>query len=93
MAAYIPGASESIPQLPLDGLTGEYLRKKSDADYDTEWAPVIGGSGAVARLDDIGDVEASLPVDGSVLVYNASTSRFVAGSLDTRITLTDGGAF
>lgn len=93
MAQYVPGPPDTVPGLPVNGLTGQYLRKKTDADYDTEWASAGGGGGGITYLADIVDVDTTQVVDGSVLVYNASTSTYVAGPLDTRLTLTDGGAF
>lgn len=44
-------------------------------------------------LGDLTDVETTDRVDGSVLVYDEATNKFVAGPLDTKITLTDGGSF
>lgn len=55
--------------------------------------PGTDAAGALTSIGDIPDVDATQVVDGSVLVYNANTSKYVAGPLDTRLTLTDGGNF
>lgn len=36
---------------------------------------------ATAYLDDVIDVQATNPVDGSILIYNANTARWIAGRL------------
>lgn len=50
-------------------------------------------STGISMLGDLTDVETTDRVDGSVLVYDEATNKFVAGPLDTKITLTDGGSF
>lgn len=36
--------------IPEGGTAGQYLRKRSDADYDAEWADAPGGSGSALAL-------------------------------------------
>lgn len=48
---------------------------------------------AIESLGQIADVDTTGVVDGSLLVYNASTAKYVAGPLDTRLTVTNGGNF
>lgn len=55
--------------------------------------PGTDAAGALTSIGGIPDVDTTQVVDGSVLVYHASTSTYVAGPLDTRLTLTDGGNF
>lgn len=51
---------------------------------------VVGG---IDSLVELSDVNAANRVDGSVLVYDGQTAKFVADSINTRLTLTDGGNF
>lgn len=48
------------------------------------------GSNALANLD---DVDVSTKVDKSVVYYDQTAEKFVANSIHTIITLTDGGNF
>ena len=52
-----------------------------------------GPSGSSGTLVELTDVEATSRVDGSVLIYDGTTAKFVAGPLDTKLTLADGGNF
>jgi len=45
------------------------------------------------RLQDLTDVAVGSRVDGSLLIYEAATAKFVANDINTKITLTDGGNF
>lgn len=47
----------------------------------------------VNNLYQLNDVNVDGKVEGSILVYEATTSKFVAGDITTRIMLTDGGNF
>lgn len=51
----------------------------------------LAGSGG--SLVGLSDVQAANRVDGSVLSYDANSAKFVADSLTTKLTLTDGGNF
>lgn len=55
--------------------------------------PGDGAGGSLSTIGQIPDVDTTQVVDGSVLVYNAATAKYVAGPLDTRLTLSDGGNF
>jgi hypothetical protein len=57
----------------------------------TQWnaLPAI----SVNRLQDLTDVVAANKTNGSVLVYDATSSKFVADDVNTKLTLTDGGNF
>lgn len=62
-------------------------------DGTTVWnllAYVVGGIDSLAELT---DVDTTGRVDGSVLIYDGTTARFVADSINTRLTLADGGNF
>lgn len=50
----------------------------------------VGNPGTLVGLS---DVEAAGRVDGSVLVYDGLSAKFVAGPLNTKLTLADGGNF
>jgi hypothetical protein len=53
-----------------------------------------GPAGAgINNLYQLNDVDVAGKVEGSILVYDTTTSKFVAGDITTRITLTDGGNF
>lgn len=62
-------------------------------DGDTPWNTLDYFSGGVVNLADLQDVAAVDRVDGSVLTYDATRAKFVADSLTTKLTLTDGGNF
>lgn len=74
-----------------------------EAGYETDTGSFKIGNGSAAwnalpyaattRLQDMNDVLASAKVDGSVLIYDATRSKFVADEVNTKITLTDGGNF
>ncbi|MBM5818125.1 MAG: hypothetical protein FJ083_16610, partial [Cyanobacteria bacterium K_Offshore_surface_m2_239] len=47
MGYYRPGDSaQTQGGLPIDGLTGQFLAKKTDSDFDVEWASVPGAGGS-----------------------------------------------
>lgn len=52
-----------------------------------------GPSGGTGTLVGLLDVDAAGRVDGSVLVYDGTSAKFVAGPLNTKLTLADGGNF
>lgn len=62
-------------------------------DGSSAWNSLNYFSGGVANLVDLQDVTAANRVEGSVLSYDASSAKFVADSLTTKLTLTDGGNF
>jgi hypothetical protein len=62
------------PGVPTGGTTGQVLEKTSSTDYATAWATPSGG--AVAHLDDIGDVAAPSPSDEDVVYWDAGTSSW-----------------
>lgn len=74
-----------------------------EAGYETDTGSFKIGNGSTAwsalpyasttRLQDMSDVLASGKVDGSVLIYDATSAKFVADEVTTKITLTDGGNF
>lgn len=47
----------------------------------------------VTALNDIGDVDASAPVNNSVLYYNSGTGQWRGDDVNTVVSLTDGGNF
>lgn len=53
MPQYIPAPiGESSPGVAPGGLKGQYLRKASDLDYDTDWEDVVVEGGAPStRID------------------------------------------
>lgn len=59
----------------------------------TAWASLSYFTGAPGTLTGLMDVDAVGRVDGSVLVYDGTSAKFVAGPLNTKLTLADGGNF
>jgi len=59
----------------------------------TAWAALLYITGASSTLAGLLDVDAAARVDGSVLVYDGPSAKFVAGPLNTKLTLADGGNF
>ena len=53
--------------VPVGGTTGQFLRKASGDNYDTEW---VTSSATVASIGDVGDVTLTAPANGDVLVYD-----------------------
>lgn len=83
MGYYLPGpAGVASPGVAPDGLKGQFLRKASDLDFDTEWADVTlssgGGSGSVTS------VGLSLPALFSVSGSPVTTSGTLTASLATQ---------
>ena len=74
-----------------------------EAGYETDTGAFKIGNGSTAwsslpyangnRLQDLTDVAVGGRVDGSLLIYEAATAKFVANDINTKITLTDGGNF
>ena len=62
--------------VPAGGTTGQVLRKKSDDDYDTEWA---NGGGGASALDDLTDVSITTPANGDSLEYDATSQDWING--------------
>jgi len=73
------------PGIIPSGTTGQVLAKTSNANYDTQWKTLT--------LNDLSDVNIGSKIDGSVLVYDGGSQKFVANSSFTFISLTDGGNF
>ena len=73
------------PGIIPSGTTGQVLAKTSNANYDTQWKTLA--------LSDLSDVNVGSKIDGSVLVYDGGSQKFVANSSFTSISLTDGGNF
>jgi len=73
------------PGIIPSGTTGQVLAKTSNANYDTQWKTLA--------LSDLSDVNIGSKIDGSVLVYDGGSQKFVANSSFTSISLTDGGNF
>jgi hypothetical protein len=59
----------------------------------TSWNDLSYVVGGIDSLADLADVNTTSRVDGSVLIYDGQTAKFVADSLNTRLTLADGGNF
>lgn len=77
--------------LPTGGTSGQVLKKKSNSDYDVEWA-AGGTGGSINKVTDIADVNSAILNNGSLLIYNSGSSRW-----DTTTTLEnqdiEGGEF
>lgn len=72
MPQYIPAPiGDSSPGVAPGGLKGQYLRKASDLDYDTDWEDVVAGEPA----------SSSLAVDGgsAVTVFTPGLHRVING--------------
>jgi len=96
MGYYLPGpAGVPSPGVAPDGLKGQYLRKASDLDFDTEWVDVEiregGGTGPgapalVRRID----------ASATTTIYNgrapAGTAEGATGWVVTRATFSALGA-
>lgn len=59
--------------VPAGGTTGQVLRKKSDDNYDTEWA---NGGGGASALDDLTDVDITSQANGDLLQYNSTSGEW-----------------
>lgn len=71
-------------------------RKIKIGDDVTAWNNleyIIGDELEAGTFAALQDVDTSTVENGSVVVYNSITGKYTAGSLDTRLTLTDGGNF
>lgn len=73
------------PGIIPSGTTGQVLAKTSNVNYDTQWKTL--------GLSDLSDINIANKVDGSVLVYDGGSQKFVANSSFTSLSLTDGGNF
>lgn len=72
-----------------------------EAGYETDTGSFKIGNGSSTwqalpyasnnRLQDLSDVAVGSRVDGSLLIYEAASAKFVANDINTKITLTDGG--
>jgi hypothetical protein len=68
-------------------------RRLKIGDGETSWSGLGYTGGGASFLGDLLDVAAANPVEGSVLTYDEATAKFVADSINTRLTLADGGNF
>jgi len=76
MGQYIPAPiGDASPGVAPGGLKGQYLRKASDLDYDTDWEDVVATGGG-------GGGSGDLSIDGG-----SAVTVFTPGSF----TLIDGG--
>lgn len=73
------------PGIIPSGTTGQVLAKTSNANYATQWKTL--------GLSDLSDINITNKIDGSVLVYDGGSQKFVANSSFTSLSLTDGGNF
>jgi len=73
------------PGIIPSGTTGQVLAKASNANYDMQWKTVA--------LADLPDVNIANKVNGSILVYDGESQKFLANSSTTLSALTDGGNF
>ena len=73
------------PGIIPGGTTGQVLAKTSNANYDTQWKTLA--------LSDLSDVNIGGKINGSVLVYDGGSQKFLADSAFTTLSLTDGGNF
>ena len=72
----------SVVGIPLEGETGQFLRKVTAADYDADWE--------YAALDDLSDVEISTsPAAGEVLTFSGVTWTNEAASAGALTDLSD----
>lgn len=71
-------------------------RRLKIGDGATAWNALLyvtGSGGGSGTFSGLSDVDASAKVDGSVVYYDATASKFLADNATTKITLTDGGNF
>jgi len=66
MAEAVPG-----PGVPSGGLTGQVLKKRSDEDFDTEWADESGGGGGTSDYTQLSNKP---QINGITLAGNKSGS-------------------
>lgn len=59
----------------------------------TPWSSLSYFAGSAGTLAGLTDVDAAGRIDGSVLIYDAPNAKFVAGPLNTKLTLVDAGNF
>jgi hypothetical protein len=69
-------------------------RRLKIGDGESTWTALgYSGGGGASFLSELLDVTATNPVEGSVLTYDEASAKFVADSINTRLTLSDGGNF
>jgi len=68
-------------------------RRLKIGDGQSSWGELEYSGGGATLLTELLDVTATNPVEGSVLTYDEATAKFVADSINTRLTLADGGNF
>ncbi len=73
------------PGIITSGSTNQVLSKASNSNFDMYWQTLA--------LSGMSDVDVSSKTDGSVLVYDGGSQKFVADSSFTSLSLTDGGNF
>lgn len=62
-------------------------------DGVTAWNALAYFVGGIDTLSELGDVDATERVDGSVLIYDEARAKFVANQINTKLTIADGGNF
>ena len=60
--------------VPAGGSTGEFLKKTSAGDFDTEWSV---SSATVNSINDINDVVITGANDTEVLTWDSGTSKWI----------------
>ena len=74
-AGYVVGPQGDPGQgIPIGGASGQFLRKATSTDYDTEWAT---SSTVVADINDISNVVITTPADGEILTYDSLSSTWI----------------
>jgi len=73
------------PGIITSGTTNQVLSKASNVNFDMYWQTL--------ELAALVDVDISAKTNGSVLVYDGGSQKFLANSSTTLTALTDGGNF
>jgi hypothetical protein len=74
------GATGAVgPGVAAGGTVGQILSKIDSTNYNTQWINIP----TINALDDIGNVNVPSPVNGQALVYNTSTTQWIAGTVAT----------
>jgi len=101
MGYYLPGpAGVPSPGVAPDGLKGQYLRKASDLDFDTEWVDVVipegGGGGGGGTGPGAPALVRRIDASATTTIYNgrapAGTAEGATGWVVTRATFSALGA-
>lgn len=68
-------------------------RRLKIGDGATAWTMLPYMNASAGEFGTLSDVDATAKVSGSVVYYDAASSKFLADDITTKITLTDGGNF